>query len=339
MIREQVRRLWELCFDDSREFTDLYFGLRYSNDVNLAIRSGEEVIAAMQLLPYPMTFAGKEIKTAYVSGACTHPDFRNRGVMRELLSQAFAQMQREGVMLSTLIPASPPLFGYYARSGYAPVFRYREETFVPSPDFSPQTAFTLQKSQQYQPAAYAYLDRKLKERPCCLQHTGNDFRVILADLQLEGGYLYTLSNGEKQMKALAVVWPQNDAWRVEEVVAESPELRHELLERIGSECHAPRLTLHVPPVPGAASYPLGMARIIHAKNVLQRYAATHPELELNLSLTDEQISGNNGYYYLNNGRCMQSTKRLPGLHRSLTIGELAEQLLAPCRPYMSLMLN
>ena len=67
MIREKVKNLWKLCFNDSEEFTELYFRLRYNNDINIAIQSGEEVIAALQMLPYPMTFEGEDIHTAYIS--------------------------------------------------------------------------------------------------------------------------------------------------------------------------------------------------------------------------------------------------------------------------------
>lgn len=107
MIKEQVKSLWKLCFDDSEAFIELYFRLRYNNEVNLAIQSGEEVIAALQMLPYPMTFCNKIVPTSYISGACTHPDYRAKGVMRELLSQSFARMLRNGVLFSTLIPAEP----------------------------------------------------------------------------------------------------------------------------------------------------------------------------------------------------------------------------------------
>lgn len=110
MMREKVKKLWKLCFNDSEEFTELYFRLRYNNDINIAIQSGEEVIASLQMLPYPMTFEGEDIHTAYISGACTHPDYRNQGVMHELLSQAFARMLHNNVALSTLIPAEPWLF-------------------------------------------------------------------------------------------------------------------------------------------------------------------------------------------------------------------------------------
>ena len=52
-MREKVKNLWKLCFNDSDEFTDMYFRLRYSNDVNIAIQSGEEVIAPCKCCPIP----------------------------------------------------------------------------------------------------------------------------------------------------------------------------------------------------------------------------------------------------------------------------------------------
>lgn len=33
-VKEQVKALWRICFQDSEEFIDLYFRLRYKNEVN-----------------------------------------------------------------------------------------------------------------------------------------------------------------------------------------------------------------------------------------------------------------------------------------------------------------
>ena len=75
-----------------------------------------------------------------------------------------------------------------------------------------------------------------------------------------------------------------------------------------------------------------MARIINAKEILQQYAAGHPELEMSIALTDQQLSTNSGYYYLNNGKCMSSAKRLPGRHLALTIGELCRENIIAITP-------
>lgn len=339
MIREKVKNLWKLCFDDSEEFIEMYFQLRYNNDVNIAIESGEEVIAALQMLPYPMTFCGGEINTAYISGACTHPDYRNRGVMHELLSQAFTRMLHNNVAVSTLIPAEPWLFSYYARKGYAAVFNYNSITFVSPAAPLAKGIYTLKAIHEYKADVYEYLNRKLRERPCCIQHTEKDFQVILADLRLSRGTVFVLSRGGT-ITALAIAYPASKSqWYIGEMVSDTPETGSLLLQRICTKLKVPSVEVLAPPADRESGKHLGMARIVNAKAVLQLYAAAHPEQELNIQLTDEQVSTNNGYYYLNNGMCMNSAKRLPGSHLALTIGELTEKVFSSSVPYMSLMLN
>lgn len=339
MMREKVKNLWKLCFNDSEAFTDLYFRLRYDNDINLTIRSGEEVIAAMQLLPYPMSFCGKELPTAYVSGACTHPDYRGRGVMRQLLSEAFAWMWHREALFTTLIPAEPWLFGYYAGMGYAPVFRYGEEQWAPSASLPADASLTLAVTEEYDGEVQAYLWRKQRERACCVLHTPEDFRVVCAALQLDKGCLCT-ARRQGRLVAAAVAWPlAGGEWRVGEVEADDDLLRARLLHYLCSKVQARSLRLQVPPAAGAPGRQLGMARVVNARSVLRLYAAAFPAVEANIELTDEQLTANSGYYYLDRGHCMTSTRRLPGTHLSFSVAQLTEWLLAPMHPYMSLMLN
>ena len=121
-MKEEVKRLWKLCFDDSDEFVEMYFRLRYSSETTMTIQSGNKVVSSLQMPFYPMTFEGAEIQTAYISGACTHPDFRGKGVMSQLLAESFSRMVQKNIPLSILIPANPGLYNYYARTGYAPAF-------------------------------------------------------------------------------------------------------------------------------------------------------------------------------------------------------------------------
>mgnify|MGYP001776753411 CR=1 FL=1 len=340
-MKDQVKKLWRLCFNDSEEFTELYFRLRYTDDINAAIWSGDELIAALQMIPYPLTFCGQTVRTAYISGACTHPDFRNRGVMGELLAESFARMHRNRVSFATLIPAEPWLFGYYARTGFAPVFGLCRQTFVPTscPALPPDTC--VETADGFSEEASTYLYRKQQERPCCVLHTADDLKVVEADLQLSGGKVFALK-ADGRTAALAVAYPEaGERWTVGEVVADSPQAQADLLDSLCHTVQASELTLLLPPSEGDGSEvrPLGMARIVDVRDVLHLYAAAHPEAELNLEVTDEQLAANNGYYYLNNGKCMESDRRLPGRHLSLSIGELTQLLLEPARPYMSLMLN
>lgn len=154
--KEKVKALWQLCFDDNEEFVEMYFRLRYKNEINIAIESGDEIVSALQMIPYPMTFCGDTVQTSYISGACTHPDFRGNGVMRELLSQAFAKMLRNGMYFSTLIPAEPWLFDYYTRMGYASVFQYSVKE-ITVPEFIPSKEITVTSEVGCQKEVYEYL--------------------------------------------------------------------------------------------------------------------------------------------------------------------------------------
>ena len=364
-MRERVKELWKRCFNDSKEFIELYFRLRYNNEVNLAIESGEEVIAALQMIPYPMTYAGSIVSSSYISGACTHPDFRNRGVMHELLRQAFGKMFRNNVLFSTLIPAEEWLFDYYAKRGYSATFHYEIKTIKRKEEYHTTKENTLvdlfginipdwDKEYQiecitdYNENVYQYLNNKLQERPCCIQHTQSDFNVIIEDLKLSKGSIYTLqhlqqmTNNPKEIIALAIAYPDENnpsSFFLGELVSDTKEAELILLSNIVHENNLETVKIAIPSIKEKPILTLGMARIIQVKPVLQLYAASHPEIELNIALTDEEISANNGYYYLNNGRCMFSERRLPETHQQLSIGELAEMVLKKEHPYKSLMLN
>lgn len=336
-MKEKIKELWKLCFDDSEEFVEMYFQMRYKNEINMAIESGNEIISALQMIPYPMNFCNKQIATSYISGACTHPEFQNRGAMRQLLSQAFTRMLQGGVYLSTLIPAHNWLFDYYARLGYAPVFRYSTQEIslsgsAPSPDIM------IEKISEYQEAVYSYLNGKLSQCPFRVQHTAEDFRVIMADLALDNGILLAAKTNN-EISGISIAVKREGHIIINELLSESKEIECSLLHATQKHYGCDRMTRILPPDDRFPQQALGMARIINVKEVLQLYAACFPKDEMQIEVSDKQLSTNNGYYYLNNGKCMNSAKRLPGSHLALTIGELTEKVFAASSPYMSLMLN
>ena len=82
-----------------------------------------------------------------------------------------------------------------------------------------------------------------------------------------------------------------------------------------------------------------MARIINAKMILHLYATTHPDEQINIKLTDEQLAFNTGYYYINKGVCTFSKKALKDEYLELNTQELSALLFDKVRLYMSLMLE
>ncbi|KAA6348941.1 hypothetical protein EZS27_003652 [termite gut metagenome] len=338
-VKKQVKELWKLCFDDNEAFVDMYFDLRYSSDRNIYIRRDDKIISALQMIAYPMTFCGTNIQTSYISGACTHPDYRRKGVMYELLSQAFVRMQSAGIIFSTLIPAKPQLIDYYARLGYVSIFEYSKRILRLS-EMPVSTSIRVEYATEYQDDIYSYFNRKNSERTCCIQHTKVDFKVILADLFLSGGKVFFAGREERSIEGIAFVSAIGNTLYVKELLSENPETENELLRQAAIMYGCTEMIVIMPPATETPErFPLGMVRIIDAEETLSVFATAHPEVEITVELHDNVLSSNNGYYCLRNGRCTKGEMNLQKAFLRLSIRELAERIFTEMQPYMGLMVN
>lgn len=336
-VKEEVKALWKLSFNDSDEFQELYFGMRYSDDVNMALREDGKLVAALQMLPYQLTLGGTQIRTSYISGACTHPDWRGRGAMRRLLAETHRRMYADGVLLSMLIPAEEWLFGYYARSGYARSFNYafvREKVDGRSVTFSCRV--TDETDCPSMEEHYACFSRMMALRSCCVQHSWNDFRAIVTDLKLGGGRLLVARDGDG-ICGMAFLVMESDALVVKELLVMEEVIRLELL-RAAAQMFSKDEAVVVQPA-SDASVCLGMLRVINVKEVMEVLAIHNPDRTLYVRvLEDEAVSANVGYFSMQEGKCIQG-KRPNVEYRECSMSELASLLFDPERPYMSLMLN
>lgn len=346
-IKEQTKHLWQLCFQDSIAFTELYFEKRYRDERNLSIERKGQVVAALQLLPYPMSFYDTVVPMNYISGACTHPDFRNQGLMSTLLQQALETMLQRGSAFTTLIPAEPWLFDYYARFGYAPVFQTcdtaHQNHSAELHNLQPDEEVTCIKNEEELEEITQWMDKVYKKQyDCSVLHSSEDLQVVYASQLLDGGHTYILKR-RGRIQAVAFATPTTtDNWRIEELLAIDPQSEVRLLQYIYHIHQASEITLTTSYSTADtvdSSRLLGMARILQVHKVLQIYAQKHQNLELHLQIEDKQIPMNNGYYMLTQGQCKHCNLPFTESYISYTVGELSRKLLAPLHPHMSLMLN
>lgn len=289
MNKQQVIDLWRLSFDDSEEFIRLYFDRVYKDENTLVIEKNGQVVSALQMLPYTMTYYGTEISVSYISGACTLPEMRGQGLMRQLLKDAFEVMKQRDVALTALIPADPWLFDYYREQGYTEVFDYTEETYI-RPDVPVQEPFVTVVPPEIPSmnTLYAYFNRKLRERPNCILHTYDDFVTILRDYQLEGGQLLTALNLKEEPVGMAFILPPEkdstlpDSKKytyVKEIFYDNDDIGRLLLQEATLQHNVKKAIYRIPPVtPGTV--PLGMARVIDTHRLIHHWMETHKESPL-----------------------------------------------------------
>lgn len=300
-LKEQVRSLWDKCFlEEDKRFVDFYCRKRYEENDNIFIEKDNKVVSALQLISYPFSYYGKTIGCAFISGACTDPEYRSQGMMNKLILKSLKKAKNNGACFAALIPASESLFKYYSGSNFVNIFDY-SKIRINKAKANEQHAFSCNITTfdgSYE--IYEYFNEKMRNRNCCIQHNEYDFGVIAEYLEMFDNYLLVAKYGE-DVCGLAFCCLRNGEIYIKDVFAESAEILSDLITSASKLFNNEYINIIVPPVSGQKTHHLGMARIIDAETMLRIYATTHPKLKMEISLVDPILTENNGTYYINNG--------------------------------------
>ena len=338
--RFETRHLWERSFADPKTFIDLYFREKYRKERNETIVRDGRVVSALQKLPYPLTYGGRMIPASYISGACTDERYRRRGLMGELLAKTHRAMQQEHTVLSFLIPATAELASYYAKFGYTPCFRFGwKETHPNPPCEGGGTDLTVREVLPHREdlggSLLVYLRDKMQERPWCVQHPLTDLHAVVDDMRMAGDTMWEVRR-DTLLVGLAICRAEADGVLLRECVYEDEAARNALIATIAA--HHGKTEVDVLDTTGREGDYFGMARIINAEAMLAAYAAVHPEAEMKINVTDDELSENNGCYHINGGVCVRLSE--PSAEAEpLTIAQLTHKVLTEENPLMSLMMN
>lgn len=104
------RDLWKMCFGDTEEFMDNYFSWRLKENQILSLYDDEIMTSMIHLNPYSLIFSGQEIQADYIVGVATRPEYRKKGLMRNLLTAALNTMYGKGHGFTFLMPASDKIY-------------------------------------------------------------------------------------------------------------------------------------------------------------------------------------------------------------------------------------
>lgn len=286
--KKQIQHLWKTVFDDSDEFIHFYFNQVYKDENAFVIQKGGQVVSALQILPYTMTYCGEDIPVAYISGAGTLPSEQGKGLMGKLLQDAFGEMKKRKTAVSALIPAGRELFHYYHAHGYTEIFNYSQNTYIRNERLLPEPeAIFVLPIEKPDRLIHAYFERKLRERPLGILHPYDGFAIILDELKLSGGQVFAAfypggqpagmafaaSPGETGARAEACVL-------IKEILYENEQVKERLLYEITRHYNLGKALYRTPAAPGRPACPYGMARVIDAGRLIRLRAAAHPESSL-----------------------------------------------------------
>ncbi len=236
-------------------------------------------------------------------------------------------------MLSLLIPASPSLYDYYKRLHYATCFYYAEEQikYPEHPDTDKSVRFV--QAPLLTSKIIDFIQDEMQKRPCCIQHTQRDLEDIYQAMLYGNGGFPLLTNNDK-ISAVAITEHIDGILRINELFG-TPQNRSMLLSLISSsEPDSIKIVRNY----DKCDKPYGMARIINVKKFAESIARINPEADYTFTVNDDEITENNGTYFIRNGTCQFSAQTTES-HPAISPAELADMLLSPLHPVMSLMLD
>lgn len=110
-----LRELWREAFGDGDVFLDLFFSLAFKENRSLCVKLDGELAAALYWLDCEQN--GQRL--AYIYAVATKRAYRGRGLCRELMKSAHAELAALGYAGAILVPGEKSLFEFYERLGYA----------------------------------------------------------------------------------------------------------------------------------------------------------------------------------------------------------------------------
>lgn len=126
-----IRHVWKVCFNDTDEYIELFFGNKFEANNTLVCIVNDRLVAALQMISYRITCYGTTVEFYYLAGLSTLPQFRGQGYMGQLIQHAHKVMKERNIALSILVPAGDNLFDYYKKFGYEQISERSKEPIYP----------------------------------------------------------------------------------------------------------------------------------------------------------------------------------------------------------------
>ena len=130
-MRSRLADLWWQAFGAPQRVPRYFLNNCFSPRDCLVYRVGDEIAAAVYLLPASVLAGGGTLQAHYIFAAATLPRFRSRGYMSSLLAYAAIAGADRGDRFSVVLPAGEGLYRFYGKLGYTLFFKARYLTVAP----------------------------------------------------------------------------------------------------------------------------------------------------------------------------------------------------------------
>ena len=116
--RESLAELWAASFGDPRSYIHNFQTIVARDENTVVYREEGRAVAGVYLLDAVLHIGNETYTAYYFYAAATHPDFRRRGYMEQIIRYCRTLCEERGIDFLILVPAGNDLYQYYSRFGF-----------------------------------------------------------------------------------------------------------------------------------------------------------------------------------------------------------------------------
>lgn len=294
-----ISDLWKEIFLDQDAYIEHYFKYKYKQSYSFVIEENDKIISSLQVHPYHYRLMGVSLSLAYFYAVFTIPEQREQGYMHSLMQSSLRELYNKDITLACLVPATASLFSLYKRYSFATTFFLWEKYYGMQPTANEITLY-LYHSNDFD-SVFTYYDAFQKQLPNGIYKCKQDFKIAVEEHLLDHGCIYYSKHGDTICGIVFIT--EAKEVKVREMFT-SKVYYNAILNTLLKQYSLSKLLVQSAlPTMKSNQRPTGMTRVINAYKVLNLLASKHPDLNLEISIKDNDIYQNEGVFLLHQGTC------------------------------------
>lgn len=230
-IKRKMMKLWKDIFHDSDAYISLVFDNYFNPGLVEYIEENGRIISALLGVPYEFGCGKDRLRGLYLCGLATDEEFRNRGIMNELIEKINKSAREKGYTFTFLIPSSDALINYYSVRGYINAMYRVEDCYTQIHDFEKDYMSFLSREddrvkrlkEKYYHSLNASIvsenDTALQEKITAyimkaedeittfltLLHSENDTNILIKENFISGGKIAVAYSSDEKLTGVAFI--------------------------------------------------------------------------------------------------------------------------------------
>lgn len=188
--KQNIRPLYEQCFEDTVQYTDYYFEKRLPNNLVAVNELDGQIVCAAHLIPKTVIVGKLKTNIMYLYGISTDIEFRNRGLMNETLQSVIRDMFDDMEAFTYLIPVNEYTADIYRKLGFEYVMD-KPKMKMADQIKKPTHSLISRRAEKADLVKLSIFAQSSTEKKYCvtLSKDIDYFRKIKELIEIEGGYI------------------------------------------------------------------------------------------------------------------------------------------------------